>query len=612
MSAVGSIVDAKAAPILPLLTTKDTGAQAETTVPSQQAITSTDASPTSVPSSAPQPTSSIQPVLTTASILGPSSTDDATDRIPETRGSAPTVVIRTSALMTTVDTIGDVPAIIGQISPSLLVKSVKPASGPRTEEPGNVMESAAPSLGNGLPTSSVMTPDVTGQVGASAVNSISGGPASGASSALVGVVAAVGALLLIAGGVFFQRLHKTGRSKSHSLATLQDMELAAPNSVTKVNMIKSESTFHRKQLQSSGQQAPLPPSPSFQVTPPTLDSRTQSIPVTPVVFSNQFAVLNAYNPTTPDGLPLSPGETVVIMHDYQNGWGWGSNVSTLAQGLFPLSCVNSGTSVVSIPQSHTNQFSLAKPPFEGVFEGVYGQVFESGHGCVRPEFHIGQTYTAVCNFIPDLPDELGLCIGDKLILRHIYDDSWCVATNSSTNKDGIFPLECVNESMTPERRADPDKSFPPRVSSECNTAPTIRAMRASTVPTIKEENERRTSIKSNESSIEIDLNVEAKVPRHMSLYTKNETLPRGDSLPPSRSASVYSTVDRKKSISLEVEGKVVTVKHAFSPQLEDEIELLIGDRVRVLEVYEDDWALGRLETGDLDEEGMFPMRCLRG
>ncbi|ORX45184.1 hypothetical protein BCR36DRAFT_358622 [Piromyces finnis] len=56
-------------------------------------------------------------------------------------------------------------------------------------------------------------------------------------------------------------------------------------------------------------------------------------------------------------------------------------------------------------------------------------------------------------------------------------------------------------------------------------------------------------------------------------------------------------------------NKVFSVAFANIPENDDELELAIGDPIKFIEVYDDDWALA-LRIGD-NEEGMVPLTCVK-
>ncbi|KAI8848881.1 hypothetical protein BC829DRAFT_443490 [Chytridium lagenaria] len=86
------------------------------------------------------------------------------------------------------------------------------------------------------------------------------------------------------------------------------------------------------------------------------------------------------------------------------------------------------------------------------------------------------------------------------------------------------------------------------------------------------------------------------------------------SLPPPPSQPLPPVPETLTSASLEASpsttsgSHVFRVQYAFTPTLDDEILLEVGDLIEVLEVFDDGWARGR--TVKSDGAGYFPVRCL--
>ncbi|KZP01040.1 hypothetical protein CALVIDRAFT_559699 [Calocera viscosa TUFC12733] len=82
-------------------------------------------------------------------------------------------------------------------------------------------------------------------------------------------------------------------------------------------------------------------------------------------------------------------------------------------------------------------------------------------------------------------------------------------------------------------------------------------------------------------------------------------------IPPS--SSRYAVAPPPPSLS-PAQGVFKNVLTTYSPQLPDELPLTIGERVRVIEVYEDGWAMvervGPGPAGGMMEKGVVPAECL--
>ena len=53
-----------------------------------------------------------------------------------------------------------------------------------------------------------------------------------------------------------------------------------------------------------------------------------------------------------------------------------------------------------------------------------------------------------CTYIPNLPDELSVTVGETIRVLNSYDDGWALCVNSR-NEQGVVPLECLNVGNTP-------------------------------------------------------------------------------------------------------------------------------------------------------------------
>ncbi|CAG8752957.1 12407_t:CDS:2, partial [Gigaspora margarita] len=57
----------------------------------------------------------------------------------------------------------------------------------------------------------------------------------------------------------------------------------------------------------------------------------------------------------------------------------------------------------------------------------------------------GCSYTVIDTFVPTLPDELDIQLGDKVTVLVVYDDGWVQGVNETQGGvKGVFPQHCVN------------------------------------------------------------------------------------------------------------------------------------------------------------------------
>ncbi|KAJ3397872.1 hypothetical protein CcCBS67573_g02168 [Chytriomyces confervae] len=486
-------------------------------------------------------------------------------------------------------------------------------------------------------------------------------------------VGSLGALLLVAGGVFFfRRIGKSKVDKPLPIDSINNLDgrgkQKAESGARNGHRVEMSGVGLKHQQQQAQQQqtrttakSPRTPTPAVQQHSAVQISSIQSPPATSpqmilqqqlydpgaAAFYKEYTVAQAHVARSQGELNLELGQVIVLMHDYNNGWAYGYSKSGMVYGTFPVACFST---IQASPSQRPKRMSVvvnqadAKPQSLNISSNRVGKETP----IPQSTFKVGQLCTAVASFIPDRNDEMGLCIGDKIELQHVFDDDWAAGFNNSTNKDGFFPLECVNPAMSLSRRSDPLRSYPQRIASDCNHAPTLKIpkyqtqnpLRASVASTVADE---RTSLvgsppsMSNNnvrivatgtrmmevrqvSSVQPD-SPPGKSPKHTSLYSidsvytskaehlqkENDTLVRNEFS--KRKSSIYSTMGRASLYTVEERNEpLYTVIRYFEPELEDEIELCARDKVRVLEQFDDGWAV--VVNLDTDEEGMVPIRCI--
>lgn len=60
-------------------------------------------------------------------------------------------------------------------------------------------------------------------------------------------------------------------------------------------------------------------------------------------------VLFGFSPEQNDEIALRPGDQLILMQAYDDGWGFGINISTQQEGLFPLDCLDGYADPSSAP-----------------------------------------------------------------------------------------------------------------------------------------------------------------------------------------------------------------------------------------------------------------------
>lgn len=61
----------------------------------------------------------------------------------------------------------------------------------------------------------------------------------------------------------------------------------------------------------------------------------------------------------------------------------------------------------------------------------------------------GDGYAYVrCTYIPNLPDELSITVGEMVRVLNEYDDGWALCLNAR-NEQGVAPIECLDRNNAP-------------------------------------------------------------------------------------------------------------------------------------------------------------------
>ena len=55
-----------------------------------------------------------------------------------------------------------------------------------------------------------------------------------------------------------------------------------------------------------------------------------------------------------------------------------------------------------------------------------------------------------CTYIPNLPDELSVTLGETVRIVNEFDDGWALCLNARSEK-GVVPLECLDRNNAPPR-----------------------------------------------------------------------------------------------------------------------------------------------------------------
>ncbi|KAJ3395050.1 hypothetical protein HDU84_004509 [Entophlyctis sp. JEL0112] len=342
-----------------------------------------------------------------------------------------------------------------------------------------------------------------------------------------------------------------------------------------------------------------------------------------------YEVIYDFNPAQSDELALRVGDSVVVKHRYDDGWAFGSNLTTSNDGLFPLDCLSVD---VSSPrkQRSSSMYGSQDNSSSNIF-GAYSGSNESPKKDGADK--------VVYDFTPERSDEIELRIGQEVIITKKFDDGWGYGRNLVTGREGNFPLDCLASYNEPN--ASGIHKPKQRVSSIYEAEP------QNTVGSLNSASGTETVVYDfdPERSDELTLRVGDKVIVSqkfddgwgfgVSLATgESGTFPldclgsfANNTLKLARSSSIYGNTD-----SVVVENKptpsppipkplspaAANVKAPpanadkavleFYPERPDEILLNVGDAVVVENKYDDGWCYGKNLT--TNKEGHFPLDCL--
>ncbi|KAJ3246794.1 hypothetical protein HDU78_006101 [Chytriomyces hyalinus] len=142
-------------------------------------------------------------------------------------------------------------------------------------------------------------------------------------------------------------------------------------------------------------------------------------------------------PSQPDELAIKRRDKITIDHIYDDGWAIGFNNRTIKDGVFPVY-------VFEAPENDPFGKLQTKRA-----SSIFGAV-----PVATPELPatLGRQHRAVCDFFPELEDEMIVRAGDAIILIKKFDDGWAMGKNMRTGQSGLFPIDCIFGNAENERR----------------------------------------------------------------------------------------------------------------------------------------------------------------
>ncbi|KAJ3204307.1 Sorbin and SH3 domain-containing protein 2 [Entophlyctis luteolus] len=342
-------------------------------------------------------------------------------------------------------------------------------------------------------------------------------------------------------------------------------------------------------------------------------------------------VVYDFDPERSDELTLRVGDKVIVSQKFDDGWGFGVSLATGESGTFPLDCLGSfANNTMKLARSSSiygNNDSIVVENKPTPSPQIPKPLSPAGPKVKPPPPTADKV---VLEFFPERPDEIVLNVGDAIVVDNKYDDGWCYGKNLTTNKEGHFPLDCLASFTGPNSvQQGPAAIKPQRMSSIYGSEYDGDSQPVN--ETAKVGPDEVVFAFQPENSDEIALRVGDKVMVQKGYddgWCFGQVLPNGKTgyfpydclksypvkgntgtLKKQRVSSVYDTIEADRATSPRSAGKAPRVAiYMFNPANPDEIALRIGDKVSVVQEYDDGWAQGvNISTGS---EGLFPLDCL--
>ncbi|TPX55167.1 hypothetical protein CcCBS67573_g09500, partial [Chytriomyces confervae] len=363
-----------------------------------------------------------------------------------------------------------------------------------------------------------------------------------------------------------------------------------------------------------------------------------------------FKVIFAYYPSMADEIELHIGDRAAVVESYDDGWAFGVNMTTRAEGLFPLDILENYTSQtpmgdetlrriressrystfstlkkpISTPQPVLNlknttpqpsfpvqkQNASPQPTFPQKQPVPQPQPFPPSAAAISVPSFAGKSYFVIYDFKPIQPDEVTLRVGDRVTIKQNYDDGWALGLNITTKLEGLFPLDTL--AIDASRETLQRKNRQSSIYESQSLANGSERVVYDFLPERPDEIKLRVGdeVVVNQEfddgwafGVNITTNEEGNFPLDcLSSYTEPQASVASSKKPKQRVSSIYET-----STDAATGEKVI---YDFNPERPDEIELRVGDVVVIAQSFDDGWAIGtNLRT---KQEGNFPLDCLAG
>ncbi|KAI8614286.1 hypothetical protein BC830DRAFT_398208 [Chytriomyces sp. MP71] len=186
-----------------------------------------------------------------------------------------------------------------------------------------------------------------------------------------------------------------------------------------------------------------------------------------------LTALSDFDPQSPDEIQVTRRDKITVDHVFDDLWATGFNHRTIENGVFPLAVFSPpayerlfAKRVSSIDRSRK---SVPPPvPPKDVIEPTVPKQQQQEQQEQHEQQQMKrnqQVYTAIYNFIAELPDEIPVTAGDKINVMQNFDDGWTMGYSFRLNKVGILPQGCLVGDLLEQGLSNDEYQAQNRVSS---------------------------------------------------------------------------------------------------------------------------------------------------
>ncbi|KAJ3400095.1 hypothetical protein HDU80_007302 [Chytriomyces hyalinus] len=190
-----------------------------------------------------------------------------------------------------------------------------------------------------------------------------------------------------------------------------------------------------------------------------------------------------------------------------------------------------------------------------------------------------------------MADELSIYPGQQVLVVDQFKDGWGHGICMDSKQQGAFPLACVSENPF-HTRQQPDVAVVPDTNTHTGTR---RRASYAADPDIPQP-DHHAAIQS------------AKYSRNSTIYSIYSAYGRMDSSFVDPPSPVHEDCGGRQGFDMDDAMFVRRVIYEYDAQMEDELDLVVGESVRVLQEFDDNWAIGTVVGSG--KRGMFPLVCV--